>query len=235
MITGETQSAQVARICPIIEGGYSSRVLGRRRFWNIIVGTAPELSRSGFPLYDSPLSRYPLLRPRFGPDPSSGVTSFVKLQSGITTASQAGARITCPPSVDFPSPVSCTTSAVSSHSSSPIPLPDLKQLKEVVLLRSLAQLIRCSPDLRVCQYEVPGGGVCRDKDCGELHLSQISREPSDTEVAAYVHGMLPRPWNGRCNARAIEIALEGVRLRRGATDVDSRVREALGGLGIPMN
>lgn len=54
------------------------------------------------------------------------------------------------------------------------------------------------------------------------------------EVAEYVYGMLPQPWNGRCDVRAIEIALEGVRLRRGATDVDSRVREALGGLGIPM-
>lgn len=115
----------------------------------------------------------------------------------------------------------------------------------------------------MCPYEVPGGGVCRDKDCGELHLSRIAKEPSgaswscftceltervprclpvrpvtagfaDTEVAIYVHGMLPQPWNGRCDVRTIEIALEGVRLRRGATDVDSRVREALGGLGIPM-
>jgi hypothetical protein len=58
---------------------------------------------------------------------------------------------------------------------------------------------------------------------------------ADTEVAAYVHGILPRPWNGRCDVRAIEIALEGVRLRGGATDVDRRVREALGGLGIPMH
>jgi len=89
-------------------------------------------------------------------------------------------------------------------------------------------------DLRVCSYEVPGGGVCRDKDCGELHLSQLAQEPSDAEVAACVHEMLPRPWNGRCDVRAIEISLEGVRLRGGATDVDSRVREALDGLGIPM-
>ena len=57
---------------------------------------------------------------------------------------------------------------------------------------------------------------------------------ADTEIAVYVHGMLPQPWNARCNVRAIEIALEGVRLRGGATDVGSRVREALGGLGIPM-
>ena len=57
---------------------------------------------------------------------------------------------------------------------------------------------------------------------------------ADTEVAAYLHENLPRPWSGRCDVRAIEIALEGVRLRGGATDVDGRVREALGGLGIPM-
>jgi len=89
-------------------------------------------------------------------------------------------------------------------------------------------------DLRVCPYEVPGGGVCRDKECGELHLSEVTKEPSDAEVAAFVHGMLPRPWSGRCDVRAIEIALEGVRLHGGATDVDGRVREALGGLGIPI-
>ena len=152
---------------------------------------------------------------------------------------------------------------MSSHSSSPILLPDLKQLKEAVLHRSLAELTRCSADLRVCPYEVPGGGVCRDKDCEELHLNEVTQEPSgmwwscfmneltehvdggywprvacgnaDTEIAAYVHGMLPPPWHGRCDVRAIEIALEGVRLRGSATDVDSRVREALGGLGIPMS
>ena len=164
------------------------------------------------------------------------------------------------PSVHFPSPVSYTTGAVSSHPS-PIPTLDLKELKQAVLHRSLAHLTRRSPDLRVCPYEVPGGGVCRDKECEELHLSQLGKEPSgtscsccvcgltervdgvlsdpagvaDMEVAAYVHGILPRPWNGRCDMRAIEIALEGVRLRGGATDIGSRVREALGGLGIPMS
>ena len=137
---------------------------------------ASELSRSGFPLYDSPLSRYPLLRPRSGPDAN---TSFVNVQSETTTASQLSARSTFPStSVHFPSPVSCSTGAVSSHSSSPILLPDLKALKEAVLHRSLAHLTRRSTDLRVCPYEVPGGGVCRDKDCRELHLSRIAKEPS---------------------------------------------------------
>lgn len=65
-------------------------------------------------------------------------------------------------------------------------------------------------------------------------MSSVAVGFADTEVAAYVHEMLPRPWNARCDVRAIEIALEGVRLRGGASDVDSRVREALGGLGIPM-
>ena len=130
--------------------------------------------------YTIPLSRYPLLRPRSGPDTSAGNTSLVTLQSEITVALQASARSTSPPSVHFPSPISCTTGVVSSHPSSPIPLPGLKELKQVVLHRSLARLTRRSPDLRVCPYEVPGGGVCRDRDCGELHLSQISKEPSGT-------------------------------------------------------
>jgi hypothetical protein len=122
---------------------------------------------------------------------------------------------------------------MSSHPSS-VPFPDLKPLKRAVLHRTLAGLTARSVGLRVCQYEVPGGGVCRDSHCEELHLSRIGGEPSDAEVAAYIHGTLPYPWSGRCNMRAIEIALEGVRLRGGVKDVDTRVWEALVGLGIPM-
>ncbi|KAL4080912.1 hypothetical protein J3A83DRAFT_95520 [Scleroderma citrinum] len=108
----------------------------------------------------------------------------------------------------------------------------LKPLKQAVLQRMLSQLTAHDPGLRVCQYEVPGGGVCRDQECDELHLSRVTNEPSDAELAAYVHGTLSRPWQGRCDRRAIEIALEGVRLRGDARDTDTVVHQALAGLGI---
>ncbi len=31
---------------------------------------------------------------------------------------------------------------------------------------------------RICQFEVPGGGECRDADCGDRHLSQLEVEPN---------------------------------------------------------
>jgi len=183
----------------------------------------PEVSRSGFPLYDSPLSRYPLLRPRSGPDSNSGNTSFANLQSETTTASQASARTLSPLSVPFPSPISCTTDAVSSHSSSPIPLPDLKQLKEAVLHRSLAQLTRRSTDLRVCPYEVPGGGVCRDKDCEELHLGQISTEPSGTSWSCFMCEPTELCY---CPARVCRYGGCGIRPWDTSTAVERTVRRA---------
>ncbi|KAH7928425.1 hypothetical protein BV22DRAFT_206043 [Leucogyrophana mollusca] len=112
---------------------------------------------------------------------------------------------------------------------------NLKPLKQASLQRALGQLTAGDTGRRVCQYEVPGGGVCRDRDCTDLHLSRIASEPSDSDIAAYVHGALPHPWCGRCDVRAIEIALEGVRLRGGGIkDIDERVREALYGLGITV-
>ncbi|KAG1772426.1 hypothetical protein EDD22DRAFT_434033 [Suillus occidentalis] len=39
--------------------------------------------------------------------------------------------------------------------------------------RALGQVSANDTGLRVCQYEVPGGGVCRDKNCNDLHLSRL--------------------------------------------------------------
>ena len=30
---------------------------------------------------------------------------------------------------------------------------------------------------RICQFEVPGGGECRDAACGDIHLSVLQVEP----------------------------------------------------------
>ncbi|KAF9221660.1 hypothetical protein BS17DRAFT_819534 [Gyrodon lividus] len=171
-------------------------------------------SGPSFSSYDSPLARYPLLRSRCGPETRASDSSLVAgyLLSELAAVSQPSTGFSTP-NVHSSSPISFTLRpglSVSSHSSSPIPCPDLKPLKQA--------------------YEVPGGGVCHDNDCEELHLSRIASEPNDTEVATYVHGTLPHPWSGRCDVHAIEIALEGVRLRGGIKDVDARVWEALAGL-----
>lgn len=56
----------------------------------------------------------------------------------------------------------------------------------------------------------------------------------DADVAAYVHRVLPQPWHSRCDVRAIEIALERVRLGSRSRNIDECVRSALSGLGIPV-
>lgn len=77
--------------------------------------------------------------------------------------------------------VDTCVSLTSRRNSSIANLPDLKPLKQAALQRMLTQLTAHDPGLRVCQYEVPGGGVCRDQECDELHLSRIgTSEPSGT-------------------------------------------------------
>lgn len=65
--------------------------------------------------------------------------------------------------------------------SCPSSIPDLHPLRQAVLQRVLTQLTAHDRGVRVCQYEVPGGGVCRDEGCDGLHLSRLTTsEPSGT-------------------------------------------------------
>jgi hypothetical protein len=50
-------------------------------------------------------------------------------------------------------------------------LPSLKALK----LATIAH--RLDPSKRICQYEVPGGGVCRAMDCEDAHIDWGVIEP----------------------------------------------------------
>jgi hypothetical protein len=55
------------------------------------------------------------------------------------------------------------------------PLPTLKPLKLATASKVL------DPTKQVCQYEVPGGGTCRDEECEDLHLISMGGvEPSGT-------------------------------------------------------
>lgn len=42
----------------------------------------------------------------------------------------------------------------------------LRSLKMATLFRNL------DPDRRICQFEIPGGGVCRDDKCEDLHVEK---------------------------------------------------------------
>ena len=53
---------------------------------------------------------------------------------------------------------------------------NLKQLKIQAAARRLSE--NQLENARICQFEVPGGGECRDADCGDIHLSQLEAEPN---------------------------------------------------------
>ncbi|KAF8272203.1 hypothetical protein EI94DRAFT_1718708 [Lactarius quietus] len=53
---------------------------------------------------------------------------------------------------------------------------NLKQLKIQAAARRLSE--NQLENARICQFEVPGGGECRDADCGDMHLSQLEVEPN---------------------------------------------------------
>ncbi|KAI0771193.1 hypothetical protein BD413DRAFT_64812 [Trametes elegans] len=56
---------------------------------------------------------------------------------------------------------------------------DLDELKQRAVMKYLS-----SGSGRICQYEVPGGGECRDSNCEDVHLSRLPAvEPSGTSFA----------------------------------------------------
>lgn len=125
--------------------------------------------------YESPLESYPLLRDRSRlPLPDTPPPFSASSTSSFTSV------VSVPPT----SASSHQSSHSSSSSSIPgfpprIALPDLKPLKYQTILKSM------DPDKRICRYEVPGGGVCRDQQCEDVHLSRdMNVEPSG---ASYMH------------------------------------------------
>lgn len=69
-----------------------------------------------------------------------------------------------------------TTSTPSSASTStPI---DLRTLRLAHMKFWLADPLK-----QICQYEIPGGGECRDHECDSLHLSRLpATEPTGTQI-----------------------------------------------------
>ncbi|CAL1712719.1 unnamed protein product [Somion occarium] len=102
---------------------------------------------------------------------------------------------------------------------------DLKPLKLAATRKWLQEnSSRC-----ICQFEVPGGGECRDRTCEDIHPSKMSTiEPSET--AEYLCSAMPD--GSRITVQDVKAALEEVRRRHTTLDFDNRVKEALASLGL---
>jgi len=116
--------------------------------------------------YNSPLDSYPLLRSQVSIDAGVAASKcFSSSSSQATLFSTQGI-----------SPSSSSTS-VSSIS---IDWPDLKPLKLAVACQSF------DSEKRICQFEVPGGGECRDAHCEDMHIGRVSSiEPTGTQVSSF--------------------------------------------------
>ena len=108
--------------------------------------------------YQSPLQSYPFSRWHLH---LTGPSNFV---NGFTASGSDGLSILTP-SGSFSSN-SASGSAFTDPKDATIAGDLLKSLKMVTLFRSL------DPDRSICQFEIPGGGVCRDDKCEHLHIER---------------------------------------------------------------
>jgi hypothetical protein len=57
-----------------------------------------------------------------------------------------------------------------------VEMPNLKRLRMQAAARYMTE--SKMENARICQFEVPGFGECRDTGCGDMHLSQVQVEPN---------------------------------------------------------
>jgi len=110
------------------------------------------------------------------------------------------------------------------------PLPTLKPLKLATASKVL------DPTKQVCQYEVPGGGTCRDEECEDLHLISMGGvEPSDQDTAEFLCHVLPDLWLAKHNVSVakVTVALQQANLKTPRPAFEERVTQALTKLGPP--
>jgi hypothetical protein len=70
---------------------------------------------------------------------------------------------------------------LSGHSLGPQETADMPNLRSL-RMQTVAQRMTDNSleNARICQFEVPGGGECRDSTCGDMHLGQLLVEPNGT-------------------------------------------------------
>ncbi|PPR04106.1 hypothetical protein CVT24_010679 [Panaeolus cyanescens] len=140
--------------------------------------------------YRSPLALYPRLS-RKGIDADYQVSSYDLSQ---------------PSTVSFLPSTKPNSSSTTSLNTLKL---DLQPLKLDVITRSM------DPLKRLCQYEIPGPGVCRDKDCEDIHLSKIeSLEPDDNETADYIFKQLPHDWANKHQVKSASTILQALQAVR---------------------
>lgn len=116
--------------------------------------TVSSRSNERWTVYRSPLQSYPFSRWHLhltGPDACMGGNSSgpsILTPSGSFSSNSAGG----------------STSA--DHKDASVARNLLRSLKMVTLFKNL------DPDRRICQFEIPGGGVCRDDECDDLHIER---------------------------------------------------------------
>ena len=157
--------------------------------------TVPSEASERWTRYRSPLQSYPFSRWHLQlTDPSD-------FSNGSTASSSDGSSILTP-SGSFSSNSASGSASIDSKDAT-MPGDLLRSLKMTTLFKNV------DPDRRICQFEIPGGGVCRDDKCEDLHIEQeletwepsgASRIPQDgvlltlhTHIPPYVFGP-PLPW-----------------------------------------
>jgi len=145
-----------------------------------------------FTVYRSPFESYPLLLTQGRS--SDSISQFRDMSSPSLSHMYPSMR----PSLSSDSPhVHTEPSTSSSYSSftysAGIALPNLQPLQ----LATWAKML--NPTRRLCQYEVPGGGTCRDDGCHDVHLSKLEGEmgtiePSDEDTAQYLFNVISDSW-----------------------------------------
>ena len=108
--------------------------------------------------YKSPLQSYPFSRWHLQ------LTGQSDLAHGPTTSTSNGLSVLTA-SGSFSSN-SANGSASEDHKDTTMRDNLIRSLKMVTLFRNF------DPGRRICQFEIPGGGVCRDDKCGDLHIER---------------------------------------------------------------
>lgn len=162
-----------------------------------------EDARSGFSAYTSPLDFFPSLRPR----------SYLDgLGEGFSSVHQSDDGMD-------------TSSISSSPRNTSIDLKDLKMAHSKNWLTD--------PSRPICQYEIPGGGECRDRDCDCIHLSRPpTADPTDDETAHYLYAHHAVFSGSHHSVKDIKDALENIRQRSPTKSFDDRVAGAVTLLGL---
>ena len=126
-------------------------------------------------------------------------------------------------------------------------MPNLENLRVLAAARRMTD--KGLENARICQFEVPGGGECRDAACGDIHLSILQVEPHGAPCpitsCLFCDAIIlstRRGWRGcgrlftdeetaryLCGDRNVAQmvqALQAARTRRPEAGFDERVKEA---------